>query len=156
LIVPIQLVRTDALIDECERHLDQTGSLGTPVESYLTQHALVILCAEVQTEIYRIIETRAAKSADIALQQFTIAASKRVLRSVKTSEIAGLMGYFGSEIKDRFAAALNERDVTVYNNAVQNRHDVAHKTGVQVTLAEVKAAAAAAARILESVDTELN
>jgi hypothetical protein len=151
-----RLVRTDTIIEECERHLEETQGYGSPVESYLTQHALIVLSAEVQTELYAIVENRVAKVGDKAVAAFAIESCKRLLRSVKKENIAGFIGHFGTEVKTRFNASLEDREVTIFNNAIENRHDVAHKSGVQVTFSELKLAVAAARKILEAFEKELS
>lgn len=63
-----------------------------------------------------------------------------VFRSVKSSEIAGLLNRFGGNYKESFNALTkeNQRAVTFYNNIVTNRHGVAHAEGSNVTFREVK------------------
>jgi hypothetical protein len=46
---------------------------------------------------------------------------------------------------------VNDAEVTKYNNAVNNRHDVAHRSGVQVTFSELKDAVSAASSILQAL-----
>ena len=60
--MPKLLVRTYAAAEDCESHLKETGTAGTEIESYLTQYLLVILCADIQQEIYRLSEERTAAS----------------------------------------------------------------------------------------------
>lgn len=137
-------------MEACEYHLDNTASSGSEIESYLTQHILVILCAEMQQEIYNFVEFMAKSISDNKVQSFINSSSRRVLRSVKKEEIASFMGLFGKDIKDRFNSQIEEKIVTDYNNAVINRHNVAHKQGAQVSLNDLKKAIAAALSILKA------
>lgn len=129
--------------------------MGSPIESYLVQHALVVLCAEIQQEVYEIVRVRAAQTDDMQLASFVSNAAQRVLRSVGKSELAGFVGHFGQEEKAKFNELLDEAEVTKYNNAVNNRHDVAHRNGVQVTFSELKDAVSAASNILQALATSI-
>lgn len=142
------LNRTDVVVEECEEFLRDNSQLGSPIESYLVQHALVVLCADVQQEIYKIISTRVDVSTDIGLNLFVSKASKKILRSVEKSELAGFIAHFGDHEKQKFNALVDDRDATIYNSAVKNRHNVAHTAGVQISFAELKEAISAAKRIL--------
>lgn len=154
----VALNRTRTVIDDCEEFIGSSNVMGGPIESYLVQHALVILCAEVQQEVYGIVRTRATSLNDHQIESFVSIAATRVLRSVKKDELSGFVGYFGKTVKKKFNDLVDDREVTTYDNAVRNRHDVAHKTGVQVTFSELKLALAAAENILiavaESIDVE--
>jgi hypothetical protein len=145
------MLRTKTAIADCESHLKSTNSYGTEIESYLTQHLLVIFCAEIQQEIYKIVDERSDVSNDEGLRVFVRSSGRRTLRSVGKAEIANFLELFGAQAKEKFNSLLDDKDITVYNNAVQNRHDVAHRHGVQISFEEVKDALAAANKILEAV-----
>ena len=146
-----RLVRTTAIIEDCEAVVSSPEVIGSPIESYLVQHALVVLCAEIQQEIYEIVRARAAQADDHQLANFVSNAAQRVLRSVGKSELAGFVGHFGQQEKTKFNELVDETEVTKYNNAVNNRHDVAHRSGVQVTFSELKDAVSAASNILQAL-----
>ncbi len=77
------LPRTQLAFDNCRHHLNATDSQNTEIAAYLIQHILVVLCAEIQQEICAVVECKAEFVADIALQNFTVTASKKILRSIK-------------------------------------------------------------------------
>ena len=108
----------------------------------------MVLCAEVQTELYGLVESRAAAAKDEALRSFISLSSRKVLRSVMKSEIAGFLEMFGSGCKEKFNAKIDEHSVVIYNNAVSNRHGVAHNNGSQVTFKELKEAVVTAEKLL--------
>lgn len=149
------LNRTSTVIEDCEAIVMNSAVTGSPIESYLVQHALVVLCAEMQQEIYKIVRQRADQTNDQQLSNFISKAAGRVLRSVGKTELAGFVGLFGQNEKEKFNQLLNETAVTKYNNAVNNRHDVAHKSGVQVTFSELKEAVVAASGILQAIVASL-
>jgi len=147
----VSLLRTNAAIEDCERHLESTESYGTEIESYLTQHILVLFCAEIQQEIYKMLNERASFSGDEGIRQFVAASAPMILRSVQKDHLANLAALFGQDAKEQFNSMLDDKDVTSYNNAVRDRHDVAHKHGAQVSFEEVRKAVESAIRILESL-----
>lgn len=149
------LLRTSAAIEDCESHLSTSGAYGTAIESYLTQHILILLCADIQQDIYRIAEMRADITGDREIVNYVSSTGKRVLRSVQKNEIAGFVGLFGSDAKEALDSLVNESEVTIYNAAVKNRHDVAHKQGVQITFRELKEIVLVAERLLEAVAKSL-
>lgn len=150
------LQRTDLAIQDCEQHLIETRAFGSPVESYLTQHILVILCAEMQQEIYKLVKQRCSTNSDQYLMKFIESTQEKVLRSVQKAEIAGFLGYFGLGVKDQFNKSISESEVSIYNNAVLSRHDVAHRMGSTTTFEELKSATEIAKRILSRIDQILN
>lgn len=153
------LLRTQLAFDNCQEHLEESKAWGTEIESYLTQHVLVIMCAEIQQELYSVLEARAAKTGDESLKNYAVATGKRVLRSIGKSEVAGFVGYFGGHAKDYLNAHVNDEEVTKYNNAVSGRHDVAHKSGANITFRELgdamKAARNVIAIVSESISVEV-
>jgi hypothetical protein len=63
-----------------------------------------------------------------------------VFRSVKSSEISGLLNRFGGQYKEEFKKKTDAHPeaVTFYNNIVINRHSAAHAEGGNLTFGEVK------------------
>ena len=153
--MPEHLSRTQVAFEECKTHLQETKAAGSPVESYLAGHILVLLCADMEQALYRIATRRAQRATDSLLQTFVSNASPRILRSVQKGEIADFLGSFGPDCKTRFNGALEDRDVTRYNNAVQNRHKAAHGQGSTTAFLELQAIINAAHKILDSAENSL-
>ena len=106
--------------------------------------------------ILEIANQRAAKVSDAALHEFVSVAGKRVLRSIQKSEIADFVGSFGVKYKNAFNDELDDRDVQLYNNAVQERHKVAHqRIGSTIGFRELGTVIAAARKILDSIKNVL-
>jgi hypothetical protein len=106
------------------------------------------MCADVQQEIYRIAEKRASAASDLALSSFVAASTKKVLRSVGKREIAAFVEMFGPECEGRLNSGIDDVEVTIYNNAVCFRHEVAHNQGSLITFAELKRAVAVAEKLI--------
>ena len=101
------LLRTRLAIENCESHLDSLESIdayNTAIESYLTQHILVLLCADIQQDIYTIFNERAALTGDEEIRRYVRSSCEKVLRSVSKGDIASFIGLLGSDIKDNFNA----------------------------------------------------
>lgn len=149
------LLRTKSAIEDCEKHLSTSNAYGTEIESYLTQYLLVVLCADIQQEIYRITEARASLVNDEAISSYVSATARRVLRSIGKDEIAKFIGMFGAEFKTELNQLIDDADVTIFNNAVNNRHKVAHKQGALISFSELKKALLVSQKILQGVDKVL-
>lgn len=128
----------DALVT-CKDHLDATGTAGTGIEAFLTQHLLVLICAAFEQQIKALVAQRAKSCGDEAVAAFVSSATVKLLRSIRTSEIAGFLGTFSPACKQRFKDELadRERAETYFNNIVVNRHATAHEMVSTVTLAEL-------------------
>jgi len=135
----MKLVRIDQAIEVCQAHLEDSGATGTAIEAYLTRYLLVLICAAFEEEIESLIIERAARSGDAGLESFVRSAIGQIFRSLKTSEIAGLLNRFGVHCKDHFRQELsnNERAETFFNNIITNRHDTAHSAGSNVSFADL-------------------
>lgn len=151
------LQRTQQAIAESEDHIAKTGVAGTAIESFLTQHILILLSSEMQEEIYSVLEEKSRQLNQQDLREFVANAGKACVRGVKKEAIAGFLGHFGGSYKQDFNSALSskEKEVTVYGNAITNRDSVAHRGGAQVTFNEIKSAVESAKLILSSVRTVL-
>lgn len=136
----MRLARIDQTLEECDRHLVSTGAQGTEIESLLTRSLLVLMCSEFEQKIEAIIQEKCASIGDSSLQEFFGSCVDAVFRSVKSSEMAGLLNRFGGGYKETFKnkTDANPVAVTFYNNIVTNRHGVAHSDGGNVTFLEVK------------------
>lgn len=142
------LLRTNAAVQDCERHLASASAFGTEIESYLTQYLLVILIADVQQEMYRLSEHRASSANDPALVAYVSASSRKILRSVGKKEIAAFIEMFGPDCKARLNSMVVDSEISIYSNAVGNRHEVAHNQGSQITFGELKKAVIVAEKLV--------
>jgi hypothetical protein len=146
--MPKLLLRTYAAVQDCEEHLKASGAAGTEIESYLTQYLLIVLSADIQQEIYRLSEERTIAATDSGLSSFVGASARKILRSIGKSDIAKYLGMFGAECKEKLNSQLTDAEVTIYNNAVTDRHEVAHNRGVLISFTELKSAVLVAEKIL--------
>jgi hypothetical protein len=152
----LRLLKTHSAIDTCKVHLDSCGASGTEIESFLTQHVLVVLCADVQQEIYSILEARLNEVSDTELKNFSLTTGKKVFRSIGKKEISGFLGHFSPKAKAYLDKNISDQDVALYNSAVSRRHDVAHKTGTNITFRELSAILISAGNILTAIESAIS
>jgi len=145
------LLRTKSEIEDCDKHLQSSGAFDTEIESYLTQYLVVVLCADIQQEMYRLSEERASIAKDIAISSYVSTSARKILRSIRKDEIAKFVGMFGTASQVKLNSLISDTEVTIFNNAVSNRHDVAHKQGAQITFQELKNAVVIAEKLLSAV-----
>ena len=148
-------VRTKAVFEDCMAHISEQKLQGAPIESYLVEHILIVFCAEVQHEIYKSIEQYTSTLGDLKLEYFVRAACRKLFRSPKKSEIAGLLGSFGEVTQNKFNSLIDESQVTYYSLAVDARHDVAHSNGSKMTIGDFLKALKSAEEIIQAVDIAL-
>ena len=134
----MKLARVDQAIEVCREHLKASEAEGTVIEAYLTRYLLILITASFEEEIRKIIVNRASKVDDGHLETFVGSCVGAVFRSVKTSEIAGLLNRFGGDYKKKFQDRVSgTTEETYFNNIVTIRHETAHSFGANVTFGEL-------------------
>jgi hypothetical protein len=151
------LLRTKTALKECQDHLEATAARGTVIESYLTQHILVLFSADMQQAIYELLEKKSKQANQESMRLFISSAGKTLVRGVKKGTIAGFVNHFGADAKQKFDNCLRDKEpeMTLYGNAIDNRDSVAHKQGAQVTFSEIQQAVDVAELILSAVKSAL-
>jgi hypothetical protein len=124
----MRINRIDQILEKVEKHVSKTSTAGTEIESLLAQSLLVIACAEFEREIESIIKEKCLSIPDESLRVFIGSCVDAVFRSVRSSELAGLLNRFGPTFKNAFNRRAEEQQIaiTFYNNIVINRHGGAH------------------------------
>jgi hypothetical protein len=151
-----RLLQTEVALTECELHLNNTSAIGTPIESYLTEHLLVLFAREVQQSIYSIVDQSAAEISHNGVKRFVSEACKKIVRGIKKDQLTALVKMYGDALKKtEFDRALNDRETTLYGNVVQERNDVAHMQGATVTFREIKEGIKLARRLLDALEKAL-
>ncbi|MBK8291794.1 MAG: hypothetical protein IPK96_13540 [Flammeovirgaceae bacterium] len=134
----MKLLKIDTAIRTCNEHLSQTNSRQTEIESFLTQYLLVLMCATFEEEIESILLKRADKIHDLHIKSFFKNCIDKTFRSIKSSELSGILGKFGADYKETFQKKANGTvEETSYNSIVVNRHDTAHSKGSPITFNEL-------------------
>ena len=136
----MRISRIDQTLSQCETHLSSTGAYGTEIESLLTQSLLVVIYAEFEQKIKIILREKCLSMKDDSIKEFFESCVNTVVRSIKCSDITGLLGRFGSAHKEEFQKQIlnNKIAVTYYGNILTNRNAVAHSEGSNATFGDVK------------------
>lgn len=152
----IRFLRTKAVMETCRCHLDESSAWSTEIESFLTQHILIVMCAEIQQEIYITLETRAQLYGDVELKEFAVASGKKILRSVGKKDLANFVGMFGSRAKTHLNGSIDDHEITLYNNAVAKRHDIAHNSGSNITFRELSDILHSAEKLVNAIGNAIS
>ncbi len=134
----MKLARIDKAIEDCQIHLTNSNAFGTEIEAYLTQYLLILISATIEEEIEKIVAMRASKTKDWHIESFVNSACGDMYRSYSSGTIAGLLGRFGSDYKEKFKYKVGGlKAQQLYDNIISERHDTAHKSGSNITLHEL-------------------
>lgn len=152
----MKLTLVDHEIDSCRAHIATTTAGGSEVEAFLTRYLLVRIYAAFEEQIESLLASRIATTADRPVQEFAKHCVDKVFRSIKISEIAGLLGKFGPTCKAEFSSRVTGTVAeTMFGNIVLNRHQVAHQTPPAMTLEELVRAYEEAHKVLDAIDEAL-
>ena len=134
------MTAADAAVAICEKHLTDTKSLNTEVETYLVKYLLVLICSEFEEMVLRTVEARASNSPDTEIVTFIKSATLQLFRSLRIGELAGLLARFAPAVKAGFSANVNNTAAhAAFDTIINNRMQVAHTTGVvNLTFGELK------------------
>ena len=140
----MRFARIDEALEVCENHLHSTGSSGTIIERLMSDSLLVIIYAEFEQTVEKIVQEKYEAIQDESLRTFIKSFSGRdsrgvLPRGIKSSELADFLAKFGDAYKSEFRGKLylNQRRETFYNNLITNRHDTAHSSGSNATFMDI-------------------
>lgn len=124
----MRLPQVEDAISTCKSHLDVTKTWGTEVEAYLTRHILVMIHAEYEQKIKNIVFEKVSGVSDKHLSSFIKSAIGTVVRSIRITELSGLLGKFGEDYKATFHEKMKESGNAqqAYESILSNRRLVAH------------------------------
>lgn len=145
----------DAEIAKCEEHLSATGADSSEVEFYLTQYLVVRIVAEYEARIKTLIQRRCARGNDDHVKAFLSNSARIVTRDFQISDIKGHLGRFGEDYAKAFRDAVDTDLIQLWDNMYIARQKVAHLTGFQVTLRELKENYEKTRAVIDAVATAL-
>lgn len=110
------------------------------LKQLITQHLVVLAVAETEEHLETIIIEYFRSTTTPAAEKLAESCLSSLLRSIKTSEIAGFLNRLGGQYKERFQTILitQEQDTTRFNNLIVNRHSVVHEAQCNITLEELQ------------------
>ena len=151
----MKLNRVEMTIEVCQEHLHSTSSYGSQIEDFLTQHLLIIICAEIEKAIKEMIIAQARDRCSDDFQTFIESCLNAIFRSIKSSKIADLLKRFDTARRERFLELVDDRAKTAYNSIVVNRHSTAHGSGSNLTFREAVEFYRRGLSVIESLSTAL-
>ena len=130
--------RTSRALDLCKNHLEDTATSGTEIESFIVGYALTVVHAEFEKAVKNAIRERCQVVADPHLRNFTSQAADRLVRSIRITELSGILGYFDGGCKRTFQDSLHQsKSESFYNNIQTNRQAVAHNAVHHATMSDI-------------------
>lgn len=136
------LDRSRNFLELLEQQLfDDYGVVRSPLlESVVVNYLLTVVYSDLEQAIRAAIVGHSAAGPDARANAFITVAVGRVLRSIKCTEIAGVLGMFDERCKKHFQEMVNDTTAQVaYDRIVSGRHQQAHSLGSDMTLADFKA-----------------
>jgi hypothetical protein len=136
---------------------DAVRALDPLVKQLITQHLIVLAVAETEDALERIIVDHFHTTSTPAAKSLAESCLSSLLRSVKTSEIAGFLRRLGEPYKDRFQAEMKdiEADESKYNNLIINRHSVVHEAQCNITYEELLASVPSIQKVCDALQKSL-
>jgi hypothetical protein len=152
----MEFPRVELAIKTCAEHLDKSGARNTEIEAVLVGYLLTITYADYERAIREMVAQRGNRYSDGPLASFMTTAARRLIRSIEVGEIGGILGHFDASCKTAFNSAIADTPAqTAFDNLLANRHDVAHRLGANITLAEFEKTFRASQPVLQAVQDAL-
>lgn len=156
----MSLERCKNLLSLLEEQLHQGSPECDPdplLESVVVNYLLTVAYADAESSIReRIAEYCEDLGSAGRVQAFVGASVRKVVRSIKCAELAGVLGQFDDNCKKHFQEAVNNTpSQAAYDRVIAGRHDQAHSLGSSMTLADLKADVEGCEQILEAFSAAL-
>jgi hypothetical protein len=156
------LLRTDTAIADCKEHFAQCdthfaapASMNPAIIAYLARHIAVLLCAEIEIVITKMVFARVDACGDPAVAQFVKSVRGNIVRNAKHAEIGKKLLLLGDECGERYETEVNARigpeGIAKLGMAVGTRDESAHSAPPNITFGELEEAYRVAEQIIESV-----
>lgn len=151
----ISLDRTRFVTEEITDFLAIQAEKNRTIESYFTQHLLVVFYSETEQKIKKLVEQRLAQIEDRKVAKFIYSTNEGMLNRIKKGELNDLLQKFdcgeGDIIGDEFSPIEHQK----YSGAIANRHQVSHGEGASMTLDEFLEVLDATEKILTFVQEKI-
>jgi hypothetical protein len=121
----------------CQKHLNDTNSIGTDIELFLTQFFLIRISSQYEKEIEQIIHHRAKKSNDIELASF-VEETFQSFRHLRLKDLKLMLGKFSETYLNEFNQKISVSNPDLmYMTIVSNRNLVAHGGMANMTFNDI-------------------
>jgi tRNA(His) 5'-end guanylyltransferase len=134
----------DYVIRQCEQHLDAAKVRSTEIENYFVQYLLIRICAEYEARVTTLISRRCSRTNDSHLSAFAQKTAISICKRFDIKDIKQILDRFGDDYKQKFDSRVMSGTQTsiapyaAWNNIYTNRNAVAHHTGTQMSLGDLK------------------
>ncbi|MCY4000214.1 MAG: MAE_28990/MAE_18760 family HEPN-like nuclease [Bacteroidetes bacterium] len=111
------------------------------IKSLLTQSLVILICGQFEQKIKHILTDRCKSVSDVTIKNFVNDhIHKSALRSLRVSELSGLLGRFHPSYKEKFNQKIKENGQvkTTYESILTNRNSVAHGASITATFDEIR------------------
>lgn len=161
----VDLPRSSAIKGICESHIKaslNSASMSTyaAIESVLARHTASVIYAEAEAIIRDLVAQRVAYgTTDTRVRSFSQVASQRLIRSIKISELSGVLNHFSPVCKEYFSRSLTSKQQTDWDSLINSRHDAAHENSGSIehlTLADIDGYFASIPAVLDAFSESLN
>ena len=128
------------------------------LKQLLTQHLVVLAVAEAEDALEDIIVQYFHTTTTPAASSLAQSCLSSLLRSVKTSEIAGFLNRLGLPYKERFQSEMRTlaADESRFNNLVVNRHSIVHEAQCNITYEELRESVLSVQRVCNALHRALS
>ena len=128
------------------------------LKQLLTQHLVVLAVAEAEDALEDIIVHYFHATTTPAASSLAQSCLSSLLRSVKTSEIAGFLNRLGLPFKERFQVEMRTlaADESRFNNLVVNRHSIVHEAQCNITYEELRESVLSVQRVCDALHRSLS
>jgi hypothetical protein len=128
------------------------------LKQLVTQHLVVLAVAEAEDALEEIIVQYFHTTTTPAAKSLAQSCLSSLLRSVKTSEIAGFLNRLGLPFKESFQAEMRAvaPDESRFNNLVVNRHSIVHEAQCNITFEELRDSVVSVQKICEALRRSLS
>lgn len=141
-------------------HADRSAAVAADpmLKQLLTQHLVVLAVAEAEDALEEIILHYFHTTTTPAARSLAQSCLSSLLRSVKTSEIAGFLNRLGLPYKERFQAEMRllAPDESRFNNLVVNRHSIVHEAQCAITFEELHDSVASVFKVCDALRKALS
>jgi len=149
--------KVDFAVETCKVHINTTQHSQLEIESYLTKFLLIYMCATFE-EMVRDLMMQKVLTANIPfVEGYFRNCIDRTVRSIKSSELSGILEKFGPKYKSHFNNNVTgTKPENSYNSLINNRHETAHKAISNLTFGELLSYYQDAKNVLQHFKDSLN
>gem|GEM_PF-4461428 len=134
------LDRSESFLSLLQEHLrPNADSEPDPfIESVVVNYLLTVVYSDLEQTVHATVAAYASEGGETRVSVFVASAVKKLVRSLKCGDLAGVVGLFDASCKKHFQEAVNNTPQQAgYDRVVIGRHLQSHALGSDLTLADV-------------------